>query len=260
LVKKKYYKGIRRNKEDFYLEECAFFQSDSHQPFIGKLIELWEETDGTKMVKAKWYCRESDTVLEPGTVSPQELLATNEEDSNEISTIIRKIYIVEQPNELLMGDALYFFCNRIYSVATGQVTPLTTSRKKNKLKNQLRKSKKAKKQLTNDPFGPYHTSWPNLEHPSNSLLIYHKKTRKYKIDHTKSKLDLGSLTYKLKLWKQSSKNTHQIFPFQKKNENAPIKFMPFLKRNLCKTQPAKKIYTKNTYKTSQYNTRFTVNV
>ncbi len=63
---RKYYRGLKRNKEEFFLHECAFFRSNSRQPFIGRLMELWEEEDRTKMVRAKWFYRgTSDPCVNP---------------------------------------------------------------------------------------------------------------------------------------------------------------------------------------------------
>ncbi len=84
---------------------------------------------------------ERDTNLPRGELSKQEILAAHEEDSNETGTMLRKVYVVEKPSELLEGDALYFFCNRAYDRHTGKLTTIQTPKKRHKTAQQERKTK-----------------------------------------------------------------------------------------------------------------------
>ena len=55
--KKLFFKSIQRGKDLLHVNDCAVFLSTgrSDRPYIGKIEMLWETSNGSMMVKVKWF-------------------------------------------------------------------------------------------------------------------------------------------------------------------------------------------------------------
>jgi hypothetical protein len=191
-----------RDKENFYVNDCALFRSDGAHPYVGRIVDLWEDKTGEKMLNVKWFFRGRETALDPAIFQPQEIFLSSIVDPNPLGTLFRKCYVFSNPVLVSKEDPLHFLCTRYYDPNT--VTCRVMNR--NRVPKALRRR--------------------DLPQYQDQVIVWRRHERALP---KQTKFNIQKI-------RSAGKTLGRSYPFLQKNTTVPIKSKPYLSRNI-RTSP-----------------------
>jgi hypothetical protein len=108
----KWYLAFNTGTEIFRVGDVVTFHSGKKLPYVGKILELYENKNGEKNALACWYFRPYETELPKDEHHNKELFSSTLVDINPLGAIVNKVQLGDSPKTLKEGKEL--FCNRYY--------------------------------------------------------------------------------------------------------------------------------------------------
>ncbi|XP_015784475.1 trinucleotide repeat-containing gene 18 protein [Tetranychus urticae] len=134
-AKKTYYNEITRGKEVIRVGDCAVFisKTKSTLPYVGRIDSMWQSSNGSMIVRLKWFYHPEETKSQPNLKDLRGALFESAHfDQNDVRTILHKCSVLpweeyqcclkENPEQLNSNSPpkLYYLAG-YYDAVTGKV-------------------------------------------------------------------------------------------------------------------------------------------
>ncbi|XP_056866547.1 DNA (cytosine-5)-methyltransferase CMT3 [Raphanus sativus] len=115
----------------YNLNDDAHVKSDEEKPFICKIVEIFEGTDGEMYFTAQWFYRAYDTVIQrhDGLIDDKRVFLSDMKDVNSMDVLLNKLKILMIPltENYEVTESCDYYCNMTYRLPFSTLEALQPS-------------------------------------------------------------------------------------------------------------------------------------